>query len=109
MILRYDNSFFGANEILAKQNKDGTYHVTMKTVAKEEGTGEEIDIVVEVPRSRVSVEALASNDAERTMYTVTQVEKLVPESELPEHTPSTADWRMLGYDLSELSRLVEEE
>lgn len=106
MILRYDNSFFGADEILAKQNKDGTYHVTLKTVAKEEGTDEEIDIVVEVPRSRVSIEALASNDTERTMYTVTQVEKSISESELPEHTPSTADWRMLGYDLSELPRLV---
>lgn len=106
MILRYDNSFFGADEILAKQNKDGTYHVTLKTVAKEEGTDEEIDIVVKVPRSRVSIEALASNDTERTMYTVTQVEKPISESELPEHAPSTADWRMLGYDVSELPRLV---
>ena len=106
MIVRYNTEFCGAEEIVAKRNQDGTYSVTMKTVAKEEGTDRDLDIVVEIPRGRVSIEALAADDGAGTMYKVTQVDRLVPETELPEHTPSTADWRMLGYDLSELPGLV---
>lgn len=108
MIVRHNSEFCGAEEIVAKRNRDGTYHVTLKSVAKEEGTDKEFDIVVEVPRGRVSIEALISNDGAGTMYKVTQVDHAV-DSELPEHTPSPADWRMLGYDLSELPRLAKEE
>ena len=106
MIVRYNTEFCGAEEIVAKRNQDGTYSVTLKTVAKEEGTDRELDIVVEITRGRVSIEALTADDGDGTMYKVTQVDRLVPETELPEHTPSTADWRMLGYDLSELPGLV---
>ena len=80
--------------------------MTLKTVAKEEGTDRELDIVVEIPRGRVSIEALTADDGAGTMYKVTQVDRLIPETELPEHIPSTSDWRMLGYDLSELPGLV---
>ena len=108
MIVRHNSEFCGAEEIVAKANKDGTYHVTLKSVAKEEGSGREFDVVVEVPRSRVSIEALVANDGAGTMYKVTQVDRPT-DIELPEHSPSPADWRMLGYDLSELPRLVKEE
>lgn len=109
MIVRYNTEFFGSEEIIAKKNQDGTYSVTLKTAVKEEGADRELDIVIEIPRSRVSIEVLASNDSDGTMYKVTQVDRLVPEPELPEHTPSPADWRMLGYDLYEPSRLYKEE
>ena len=108
MISRYEAEFNGAEEIVAKKNKDGTYFITLKAVAKEEDSDREFDVVVNIPRGSIAISALAPRDDSGVMYSVKQTDRVHVGSELPEHIPSQEDWKMLGYDLSELPRLVNE-
>lgn len=108
MIKRYSSEFIGAEEIVAKQNKDGTYHVTLKTTGKEEGTNEEYDIVVKIPRGSVSVEALVCDDATVATYTVVKTEKPIRETDLLEHTHDSENWELLGYVFNESQRSEQE-
>lgn len=66
------------------------------------------DVMVNIPRGSISISALATRDDSGVMYSVKQTDREPANAELPEHTPSQADWRMLGYDLSELPRLAKE-
>lgn len=109
MISRYEAEFNGAEEIVAKKNKDGTYFITLKAVAKEEDSGREFDVVVNIPRGSIAISALAPRDDSGVMYSVNQTDREPANTELPEHIPSQAEWRMLGYDLSELPGLVQEQ
>ena len=96
----------GAEEIIAKRNRDGTYAVEMKTIMHYDGEPEPVLAVINMDRANVLVEALIGSD-DKTFYTLTIPADEEP-SELPQHQTTAEDWEMLGFRKSEASVLADE-
>lgn len=109
-INRAVHPFCGAEEINAKRNPDGTYCVTMAVMVREEDDfckDRQHEMVVQMPRANIAIEALAAKDDKQTLYAIT-IPGDEDDCELPSYTTTVDDWQKLGFRESEARRLADE-